>query len=80
MKRTYRKVKQFAAEHDEQIWIGGIIALNVVIYAACGVVIRNGIKKYNEQESWIQEQNFAGKAVYRLANGKLLAVTQEQVS
>jgi hypothetical protein len=73
------KVKQYWNDHSDQFWLAGIAAFYAGAMAACGVIIYKGLKDQAEKEAWIAEQNFAGKAVYQLADGKLIAVTNEAV-
>ncbi len=37
-------------------------------------------QQQKELNDWVREQNFAGKAVYQLADGSYIAVSKEQVS
>jgi hypothetical protein len=80
MKERIRKARQFVKDHDDAFFTAGII----VFYTACGVALvaiaGKAIQQQKEQDEWIAEQNYEGKAVYRLANGNLLAVSKDQVS
>ena len=84
MKNTYRKVKQFVKNHDDAFFTGAITvvaAATVVVYAVMlNSALAEEAKQQKEHEEWIQEQNFAGKAVYQLADGRFIAVSKDQVS
>lgn len=80
MKNTYRKVKQFMADHEEGIFMAAVAA--TITAATVAVVFIADAERKQEKEiaDWTIEQNFAGKAVYQLADGSYIAVSKDQVS
>ncbi len=84
MKKTYRKVKQWAKDHEDGVSTAAVYALAVAASAGIVVLYAWAYKKAEEQQKelndWTREQNFAGRAVYELADGSYIAVSEEQVS
>jgi hypothetical protein len=80
MKNYYRKSKKFVHDHSDEFQLGAIIALATAITGAAAYVAVLEVRQAEENQKWIREQNFAGKTVYELANGSLIAVSQDQVS
>lgn len=80
MKNYYRKSKQFVHDHSDAFRLGTTLVLAAAATGAAAYVVVLEAKQVEENQEWIREQNFAGKTVYELANGSLIAVSQDQVS
>lgn len=80
MKNITRKVKQFYHDHEEGIFMATVAATITAATIAVVYIADAESKQQKELQQWTQEQNFAGKAVYQLADGSYIAVSKDQVS
>ena len=80
MKNYYRKSKQFVHDHSDAFALGATLALAATVTGIAAFAAVMEIRMEEERQEWTREQNFAGKTVYELANGSLIAVSQDQVS
>jgi hypothetical protein len=80
MKNYYRKSKKFVHDHSDAFQLGAILVLATAATGITAYAAVLEVRQAEENQDWIREQNFAGKTVYELANGSLIAVSQDQVS
>lgn len=80
MKNYYRKSKQFVQDHSDAFQVGAVLVLTAAATSAVAYLATLEVKQQKEIQDWTREQNFAGKTVYELADGSLIAVSQDQVS
>lgn len=80
MKTAYRKVRKFMADHEEGIFMA-TVAITATAATVAAVYIADAERKQQKEiNEWTKKQNFSGHAVYQLADGSYLAVSQDQVS
>lgn len=73
VKKYYRKVKQFAVDHDDEIFTGAIFTFYAAACTAMGYYIVKQMKEQQAVEEWTKNKNLEGMIVYQLGNGDYLA-------